>query len=67
MFLAPANPEAKLNARFSVSVSPAIDTDDAPALMVHWLLLDVPVLPTTSPVCHAPASLASEIKFDARV
>jgi hypothetical protein len=67
MFFAPANPDAKLNARFRVSVFPEADTEDAPALIVHWLLLDVPVLPITKPACQTPASLASETTFEERV
>jgi hypothetical protein len=67
MFLAPANPDAKLSAKFNVSVFPDADADDAPALSVHWLFWDVPALPIVSPVCQVPASLASAIRFVERV
>ena len=57
-FFAPANPAAKLIARFNVSVLPDVDTEDAPAFTVHWLFSMVPALPTVNDPCQAPASLA---------
>ena len=66
MFLAPANPAVNVSARLNVSVFPDADTDDVPALTVHWLFSKVPALPTVSGPCQAPASVARYSAFDPR-
>ena len=66
MFFAPANPASKLIARLSVSVVPEADADDPPAFTEHWLFDSVPLPPTVTGPCQAPASLARYSAFEAR-
>jgi len=66
MFFAPAYAAVKLIATFTVRLFPETLTEDAPALITHWLFCNVPVTPTGIGVSQVPASLARKISLKAR-
>jgi hypothetical protein len=67
MFFVPLNAVLKLIARFTVSVLPDTDTDDAPASSEHWLFCSVPATPIATGLPNDPESLANCTEFDARL
>src|SRR5579872_2177953 len=66
-FLAPAYPPLNVIARFTVRCVVDIAVELLPRFTLHWLLLNVPALPTAPPLPHAfPASFSRYSVFVAR-
>ena len=60
------------NARFRVAEFPENETNDCPALSVHWLLLSVRVdplaeVPSGTELVYEPVSLCRKIVLDGRL